>query len=82
MLTEKKKKPAKKYGRDSNLSEIKPLGLQEEHIGHLDDDDILMQNVIGGLDQKDKQKVVESLLVDDQANQRTMLNPEKHLKVN
>ena len=34
----------------------------------MDDDEILLQNVIGGVDNLSKKDAVESLLIDDQAN--------------
>ena len=59
MLTESKKKPVKSLPQDITIDEIRPAGLKDDHVGHLDDDDILMQNVIGGVDNKTKKSAVE-----------------------
>ena len=67
MLAYKKLKPIKNTtNANMTLDEILPKGLQENPFAGLDDDEILMQNVIGGgIDNKTKKSTVEALLVDD-----------------
>ena len=68
MLKQKERSTTESRMTNANMTidEIMPKGLALDQFAGLDDDDILMQNVIGGgIDQKSKKETVEQLLIDD-----------------